>query len=349
MEWLEQVLAVGTLRGFRVEPVGHPGFSSLVRRVHLDIRDPRQTLSVIAKFGHPKQGVGVYRSFYRAETQVYEGGLGSLAGIPKPRCYFAHCDGREKKFVLLLEDYPAAVGGNLLVPLTPPQVSAVVRSLARLHALHWEPGAVEPFHPERMDWMEETGKIVRLDGEVEPYLVNALEGLREQSAIGDSLYARLAGQKGALSFAVDRHREEFTKGHATTVIHGDVHPGNLLWRRLDDPNSAVWLDWQCVTRAKAAYDLALLLGCNTPTEVRRRGESGWLAEYTDALAENRIDYPRDLLAADYRLALLFSGLRWLGVALAMSSRALEGGESHAWARLTTDRIGCTFEDWGILS
>lgn len=342
-EWLQAVLGRGPVRGFEVEPMSHPGFSSVVVRIRVDLMNTPESLRLVAKFGHPRQGLWAYRSFYLAEARVYGAGLVPDTLLPRPHCYFAHISPRDRQFLLVLEDVSGPCGGHLQESLTPAEISAVVRQLAEFHAHWWERAA-----PASWTWIAETGKELTLDGDVQAFLAKTLAGLDEREAIGSSLRDRFQAQAGLLSHTVVRCREEFVRGPATTIIHGDVHPGNVIFRRTEDTESAVWLDWQCLSRAKAVYDLALLIGSNTPTEIRRQREAGWLRDYVAALESVGIRYPWEKLTADYRMALVFSGLRWLGVALAVSGRTPTEERDLTWARQTVERIGTVFDDWNVL-
>ena len=87
----------------------------------------------------------------------------------------------------------------------------------------------------------------------------------------------------------------------TTLIHGDFRLDNLFFRA----DGLTVIDWQLISRGRAAYDLAYFMSQSLPPEQRARLEIEELRRYHARLAEGGVrSYSFDECFNDYRLATL---------------------------------------------
>lgn len=165
--------------------------------------------------------------------------------------------------VLLLEDITPAVQGDALLPCTEAEALAIVRTLARVHAVRpaedagprWKPRVLSPD-----EWVE------RLDAASQRFPEIVTPGLCDRLGDIPDRAARAVAALGA---------------GPVSWIHGDAHLDNVLFR---PDGTAVLLDWSGPVVGPPAVDLARLL-----TEGVNAGERGDLAvavvgAYADELA-----------------------------------------------------------------
>jgi len=89
-------------------------------------------------------------------------------------------------------------------------------------------------------------------------------------------------------------------GKNSTVIHGDLHPGNLLMPK-DGGARAVFVDLEAVRMGLGAEDLAMLLGLHLAPG--RGSALPLLGRYHQRLCERVEGFPFEALLADYKIAL----------------------------------------------
>lgn len=336
LPWLQSLWPATPLKGFRTEPASGDGLSSVRVRISVEAATADASRTVLAKFGYPGQPEWVYRSAYLAEATVYGSTIVPAGTLHLPHCWFAHCDPVARIFALVLDDIRPGTGGTLKAVFSPAQLRHVVTTLATWHARWWGRSPEEPF-------LAETEKILLLTGDVERFCAGLLAYLAtlDEGPL-TSRFMRITGSH--LARVVTAHRESLQQGPGCTLVHGDLHPGNLIFPRGGTP--ATWLDWQTVAYLKGAYDLALLVGLNTPTDTRRRWERHLIDLYLQTLHREGISTRRVGFLTDYRVALLFAGLRWLDVARVLAQR---DPRDRFWTRVMVERIASAFEDWDVLA
>jgi Ser/Thr protein kinase RdoA (MazF antagonist) len=100
---------------------------------------------------------------------------------------------------------------------------------------------------------------VLLDVDAAPLRLEALGMLREARRLAVTGPAEVA-------LAVD-HALAVLRGAAYRIVHGDSHPGNVLWT----PDGPLWSDWEDTHLAPLEWDLACLVA-----RARLRGDDfGW--------------------------------------------------------------------------
>jgi aminoglycoside phosphotransferase (APT) family kinase protein len=178
--------------------------------------------------------------------------------------------------------------------LTAAQAALVVEQLARLHALMWSaPSLDREYH-----WL--AGRVRRSEDRLGSALAVPLmrRGLRRA---GSAVPTALHGP--ALGYARRRRQVmRFLADGPRTLVHHDVHPGNLFWRE----SGPGLLDWHLVRIGEGVGDVAYFLATALTPETRRVHEADLLTRYRRALAEHGVD-ARDLvnLRQRYRAHLVY--------------------------------------------
>lgn len=190
------------------------GLECDVRRVRVRVADGscRWPESVVVK---------ELRGHHRRELQVYR----LLARVlPNPLAPQVLAVARQRDAdYLVLADVPSAEAWPWAHT---PAAAAVCRSLARLHT-------VAPTRARSIAW--------DFDSELQASAQRTLELAIALSGRGRPRYWRRLGDLRRVVAALPRMREVLS--HQTALIHGDVHPGNVLLPTVGADPAVVLIDW----------------------------------------------------------------------------------------------------------
>ncbi|MEO3945189.1 helix-turn-helix domain-containing protein [Gorillibacterium sp. CAU 1737] len=164
---------------------------------------------------------------------------------------------------------------------------------------------------------EETGKI--------PKVWNSFENTIEW------------GKLDYFQIAIDRLRENyvglidsrFTPSKHLTVVHGDLHPGNMFLSKTS--KTVKFIDMEAVRMGIGTEDLAMLLALHIAPN--KKQALPLLQVYHNGLCETIKDYPFELLVSDYQLSIMeamFYTIRLLNSGIydfSMRDRAMEAFET----------------------
>lgn len=202
------------------------------------------------------------------EVRFYRQLAPELTGLPK--AYGAAFDGWTGRYLLVLEDLPAAdcQFPDTLHPLSVDQAGLIVGLLARLHATFWGLPA---------DGAAPLGWLYTPSGDTTSMLTGALmktsiKRLAGRTDIPVEQGRFIAENYRAVAALID------TPPH--TVMHGDAHPGNVYFR---DGKPGL-LDWQAVRRGHPSRELAYTLVTSLTPQDRRSAQRELLDDYCRALA-----------------------------------------------------------------
>lgn len=226
------------------------------------------------------------------EVRFYSQLAPELTGLP--RAYGAAFDPWTGRYLLILEDLPAAECEfpDTLHPLSVDQAGLIVELLATLHARFW--GRL----PE--DGHGPLGWLYTPSGDVTSMLTGTLMNTSMKRLAGRTDIQIEQGR-----FIADNYRAAAalidTPPH--TVMHGDAHPGNVYFR---DGRPGL-LDWQAVRRGHPSRELAYTLVTSLTPEDRRTAQRDLLDEYRRALAAaGGPDLDGDELWLRYRQGALYA-------------------------------------------
>lgn len=225
------------------------------------------------------------------EVRFYRQLAPELTGLPK--AYGAAFDGWTGRYLLVLEDLPAAdcQFPDTLHPLSVDQAGLIVGLLARLHATFWGLPA---------DGAAPLGWLYTPSGDTTSMLTGALMKTSIKRLAGRTDIPVEQGR-----FITENYRAVAalidTPPH--TVMHGDAHPGNVYFR---DGKPGL-LDWQAVRRGHPSRELAYTLVTSLTPQDRRSAQRELLDDYCRALAA--ADGPQldgDELWLRYRQAAMYA-------------------------------------------
>ncbi|HLA26861.1 MAG TPA: phosphotransferase [Syntrophales bacterium] len=187
-----------------------------------------------------------------------------------------------------------AIPGSPRDVLTTNQAALVVEQLAHLHARFWHKASLDDAYrwlagPVRR-WEDRLGAALAV-----PLMQRGLQ--RAGSNIPTKLHApavRYARQR--------RHAMRFLAGGPRTLVHHDLHPGNLFWQQ----SQPGFLDWQLVRIGEGIGDVAYFLATALAPETRRTHELRLLTRYQQILADHRVAAPDfTTLLQRYRAHLIY--------------------------------------------
>ena len=250
-------------RSYRLRLEGEGGIpDSVVAKVPSDVASTREL------------GARAYQrevGFYRDLAATVDGRV--------PTCHHADISDSGSEFVLLLEDITPARQGDQLTGCPPEDARRAIANLARLHASTW--GRDDAF-----SWLDDgagSGQDLVL------FMRMAMDAFEPRFV--DLVESDAMQVFNAFADAADRWQA--AEPSTRSMVHGDYRLDNLLFSTTDDSVAAV--DWQTVTFASPARDLAYFLGNSLGTEDRRSHEDELIDHYLEVLAEGGVAHDRATL------------------------------------------------------
>jgi hypothetical protein len=214
-----------------------------------------------------------------------------------PHCYDAVFSREQHKLHLLLQDFSDTHYSELQSQLPPTRRNCelIVRALADVHAAWWE----------QPPW-DVIGFPLPNQVEVDRRIKDVRERVgRFMDFLGDRLSENRRHIYREVLLALPDLYERLMSPLAYTVIHDDIHIGNVLYPRNPESESVRIIDWQCWNVDLAPKDLAHMMAIFWFPEQRRALEAPLLRQYYERLCENGVaDYSWEQLWYDYRLCVL---------------------------------------------
>lgn len=213
------------------------------------------------------------------------------------RCYDAVFSADQHKLHLLLEDVSLTHYSELPSQLPPARrhCELIVQALADIHAAWWE----------RPPW-DVIGWSLPDEAEVERRIKDVSNRIaRFINFLGDRLTENRRSIYGGVLAALPELYARLTLPTAYTVVHDDIHIGNVLYPRNPATDTVRIIDWQTWLIDLAPKDLAHMMALFWFPEQRRELEVPLLHQYHERLCENGVtDYSWEQLWNDYRLCVI---------------------------------------------
>lgn len=263
----------------------------------------------------------------RREALFYQQ-LSAEVPVRVPYCYYANSNASGDRYIMLLEhlEDSACTFQNASANYSLDYVRTVLSAFAKLHARYWE----SPRFSGDLEW-------------VQPPLQHAIAVQLVDKALGKfgssmpSVFQEMAKLYLAETDAIHR----LWNTGESTLIHGDVHDGNLFF----DGNHPGFLDWAILARGPGMRDVGYFLaGTMTPND-REAHQREMLVHYRDQLITGGIVPPS--LADLWRQYQCHVAYVWVGatVTLAMGDE----WQPINYTRKTLSRINEALEDLGSVA
>lgn len=229
---------------------------------------------------------------YRAEARFYTE-IGPTVSIRSPRCFHADISDSGSEFILLLEDLSPSEQGDQLTGCTVAQARDSVINLAGLHGPRWCDSTLLDIEGLSLNGPDDAKLLADLYGPATDIFIETLEGrisADDQATLRDCVEV-------AERWALGR-TERFG------LVHGDYRLDNLMFPPKGGLGVAA-IDWQTLSLALPARDLAYFIGTSLPVSERREHERGLVADYHRALRVEGVDgYSFAECWDDYRFAMI---------------------------------------------
>ena len=297
-KWLTKVLRrQGLLKGAKVTEIRcDSGVTSFSIIAHLRVSYTRNSEApdrLFLKFSKPVHPVSTPEGGW--EVVFYKSVAPHTPNVL--RCYDAVFSAEQGKLHLLLEDVSVTHYSEppSQLPPTRENCELVVRALADVHATWWERPPWEMIGWSLPDQVEVDRRIKDVTDRVGRFADFLGDRLTEKRRdIYDDVLAALPDLYTRLTFPT-----------AYTVVHDDIHIGNVLYPRNPSTDTVRIIDWQTWLIDLAPKDLAHMMALFWFPEQRRSLEMPLLRQYYDRLCENGVsDYSWNQLWDDYRLCVI---------------------------------------------
>jgi len=229
---------------------------------------------------------------YRGEVRFYQQ-LAATVATRVPACHHAEMAADSGDFVLLLEDLGAHRPGDQLAGCTAEQARDAVVNLAGLHGPRWSDPTLLEVEGLSLNGPEDAAVLAELYG---PATELFLEGLGDLVSPEDA---------ETLRACVDVcERWALARSERFALVHGDYRLDNLMFPA-DGSAGVVAVDFQTLSLALPARDLAFFLGTSLAPEDRRAHERDLVAAYHAALTTYGVEgYSLAQCWDDYVFAML---------------------------------------------
>jgi len=312
---LNQVLAphLGAARvhSVRDEEIG-TGQMSESRRLRVEYDgDCALPTTLIAKFpsADPKsRATGKLTRCYEVESSFYRD-LRDALDVGAPTCFHVERDEATDDFLLLLEDFAPCRQGDQIVGCTIDEARACVDELVRLHGPLWNSSFLS-----KLAWLNRSTDKDRSSSEA--LMQTVFPGFVQRYGDRLTVEARTVGEEFVRDSGGYFRRELPHR----TVVHGDFRLDNLLFRDAAEGGSSGSVrsfsvgsssvgsgsvrvgvvDFQTVTHACGAQDLAYFVGAGLTTESRRLHESELVQRWVDGLRGYNVALTYDDAWHEYR-------------------------------------------------
>jgi len=284
--WLSGVLG-REVADLAVERVGTGQIGACYR---LSIGGPGSTDTVLAKLPPPDPGErDMMAGAYRGEVRFYQR-IASTVAVRTPYCHHAEIAEDSGDFVLLLEDLAPAEQGDQIAGCSVGEARAAVVNLAGLHGPRWCDRSLLDVDTLSLNGPEDIALLLEMYA---PTTELFLGGLGDLVSTADA--ATLRACVPAIGPWLLARQERFG------LVHGDYRLDNLMF----SPTEVAAVDWQTLSLALPARDLAYFVATSLDPEQRRAHERDLVAAYHQALVGYGVaDYPLETCWEDYVFAML---------------------------------------------
>jgi len=209
----------------------------------------------------------------RREALFYQS-LSAEVPLRVPHCYHADSDAAGQHYIMLLEQLEdsGCTFRNASCRYSLDYIRQVLAAFARLHAAYWQ----SPRFANDLAWLQPP-----LQHEIAVQLI-AL-ALQQHSAAMPPVFAAM----GELYLEEANAIHRLWNQGAATLIHGDVHDGNLFY----DADKPGFLDWALVARGPAMRDVGYFLAGTLSPEDQKRHQWDLLLYYREQLSANGAPAP----------------------------------------------------------
>jgi hypothetical protein len=217
--------------------------------------------------------------------------------LPLIRCLDVTFQPFTQRFFILLEDLSTTHRAHppSFLPPTIADSERIVKSLAHIHAYWWNHSelwerGLRPTEPKLQRQHQEN---VALFAQFADFLGDRLSAPRRQ------IYEKV------LTHGLPLFTRRMTTGQPLTLIHADLHAGNMLYPRHPAKETLRLIDWKSWGIYPGAFDMTNMLVCYWIRERRQQLQDTLLRRYHHYLLEFGVtNYDWEACWYDYRLGII---------------------------------------------
>ncbi len=280
----------------------HPGYNARGRELGLP-----ESLIVKAGFVPEYRNLNAY--IYEYEARFFKE-VHPHMHANVPACFYAETDARSGQSIVILEDLRSRNVEFCRVqkPLTFAQAAANLDAQARWHAQFWQSPELDSGG--ELAWLAPQDPLPDGEsgtyhwGQLKPDVFASYTQLPRGAAVPKRFHDRDWMERALLDLRA------FDRIGPMTLLHGDVHLGNLYFDRDGTPG---FLDWQSYRRGPWAHDVTYFLISALDIADRPRWERALLEHYLERLAFYGVKEPPSFETAleAYRRHIVYGLFFWL--------------------------------------
>ena len=288
-DWLGAALG-GSVHAVTLAPVGTGQIGTCYR---VAVEGEGVPARLLAKLPPADQATrDMLAGTYRGEVRFYRE-IAPTVDVRVPGCHFGAASPDSGDFVLLLEDLAPADQGDQIAGCTPEQAHDAVANLAGLHGPRWCDETLTEIDGLTLEDPESEALLQEMYGPTTELFIDGL---------GDLLTDEDRATLRACVPVLPRWLKG--RGGRFGLVHGDYRLDNLLFPPDGRPGVAA-IDWQTLTLALPARDLAYCIGTSLSVEERRVHEHDLVTTYHRRLTAYGVaDSPLEECWDDYRFSML---------------------------------------------
>lgn len=232
------------------------------------------------------------RSAGRHEVEFYQ----AMESPTIPLIYSAEVDAADHSHILMQDLSRTHTQRPLPIPPSNRHCEQIVETLAKLHAHWWNAPALGVSLGQRYS--------LEQDAPVRQRLYDTYPKFADH--LGDALLPaqRQMYEKILQSNMLDRLADRLIQQHNVTLVHGDVHTGNVMLPR-EAQHQVMLIDWHLWAINLGTLDLAFMIALHWSPARRAVLEKELVRRYYDTLIEHGVTgYSWDDCWNDYRLEVL---------------------------------------------
>ncbi|MBS4754249.1 phosphotransferase [Nocardioides sp. zg-ZUI104] len=231
---------------------------------------------------------GAYRSEVRFYAQIAD-----TVSIRVPKVHLAQMHDDDVAFTLVMEDLDPCAQGDQIAGCTLAQALDAAENLAGLHAPRWCDETLLEIDGLTRNGPDDAALLAEF---FTPAVDMFIDGL------GDLLSPQTVALLPDVAKVIEHW--ELARRERFSLVHGDYRLDNLMFP--PDGRPGVYaVDWQTLTVALPARDLAFFTGTSLPVEDRRAWDRQIVERYHAALLDQGVaDHPLEECWEDYRFAML---------------------------------------------
>jgi len=290
--WLTAVLG-RPVTGATLERVGTGQIGTCYRLTLESPTAPGGTERIVAKLPAPDPGLReMLAGAYRGEVRFYSE-LAATVAVRAPAAHHVAMTPGTGDFTLLLEDLAPWRPGDQLAGCTVAQARDAAVNLAGLHGPRWCDPALLDVEGLSINGPADAALLAEVYAPAVETFASELDGLLEPADV--QVLRRSAEVIEAWALA---------RAQRFALVHGDYRLDNLMFP--DDGSPGVCaVDWQTLSLALPARDVAYLVATSLPEEERRAHEDALVADYHAALLGYGVeDHDLAQCREDYRFSML---------------------------------------------